>query len=216
MINFIIFNMNLQRPNIQPFSKRSIVTMMLMAAVVLQMKIAASQDLQERTITLRGKVICTKPFRGALENVAVFNTSKNSGTLTDKDGNLTLKMGQYDTIIFSTQQHKEYVYFLQKNETFGDKVLEVIMEPDTIWLDAVTVTGTRTLEEFKDEVLQLNITSDDKVSLALPVIDKYAKQFATGNGSLDLKGPLTYLTGKFSRDYMRRKRIEDQRIRHKS
>lgn len=182
---------------------------------MVQMKIAASQDLQQPVITLKGKVICTKPFRGALENVAVFNTSKNSGTLTDKEGKFALRMAQYDTVIFSTQQHKEYVYFLTKNETFTDKVLEVIMEPDTIWLDAVTVTGTRTLEQFKNEVLLLNITSDDNVSLALPVINRYAKQFSTGNGSLPLKGPLTYLTGKFSRDYIRRKRIEDEHLRHR-
>lgn len=188
---------------------------MLVAAVMFQMKIAASQDLQEPVITLKGKVICTKPFRGALENVAVFNTTKNSGTLTDKEGNFILQMGQYDTIIFSTQQHKEHVYFLTNNETFSHKVLEVIMEPDTIWLDAVTVTGTRTLEEFKNEVLLLNITSDDNVSLALPVINRYAKQFSTGNGSLPLKGPLTYLTRKFSRDYIRRKRIEDEHLRHR-
>lgn len=163
---------------------------------------------QEPTIQLNGKVRCIDPLNGALSAVLVFNISQGYGTMSSVDGSFSIKMAKTDTIVFSTAEHKDYYYFLDQEKKFENHAIEVIMLTDVVWLDAVTILGYQSLEEFKKEILSLDIPQGNR-DLALPIINKYAKQLTTGDGEIDLVGPLTYLQNKFDRYYKMRRRVSN-------
>lgn len=150
---------------------------------------------QENKITLSGTIGCSMPTMSVLSFVNIYNKNSKEGTISDTDGKFSIKMGKNDTILFSTVQHKEQSYYIKENDFFHDKSIEVSMVQDTIWLNAVSIMGFKEFEKFKQEVLQLKLSSKD-ISLALPVINKYAKQYDRGDGAIEIKGPLTYLTYK--------------------
>ncbi len=156
-------------------------------------------------IVLSGQISCIHPLNGNLSQVVVFNVNQGSGTLSNPDGTFAIKMAKADTIIFSTAEHQDYKYFLGADEEFKDHSIKVVMVTDAIWLETVTIIGAQSLEQFKRDVLALDLPPE-KRELALPVVNRYARQVATGKGETDLVGPLTYLQHKFSRhNYMKQK-----------
>ena len=157
-------------------------------------------------ITISGKVNCIDPLNGKLSFVSIYNTRKEWGTFSDSIGNYSIKMGVGDTIVFFTEQHKDYLYFLEDENQLMDHKMDVYMEPDAIWLETVNIIGLRSLEDFKREILNMNIKEND-ISVSLPVVKKYAMRFETGEGGIILVGPLTYLQQKFQTQYFRKKNI---------
>ncbi|MCF6353184.1 MAG: hypothetical protein L3J06_09260 [Cyclobacteriaceae bacterium] len=169
---------------------------------------ADAQNLTDEAsaITLTGKVNCVHPINGTLSLVIVFNKSQGYGAVSKQDGSFSIKMNKSDTIVFSTAEHQDYVYYLSEIEKFKDHSIDVIMVTDAIWLNTVTVIGVKSLEQFKQEILSLDIPQGN-VNLGLPVVSKYAKQLATGDGETDLIGPLTYLQHKFNRYNKLKKKV---------
>jgi len=153
---------------------------------------AFAQENSENSITLSGTIICNDSIVGPLPNVNIFNKTENRGTISNQEGFFSLEMERGDTIWFSTVQHEQQFFVYPENEAFLDKKIEIFMLQDTIWLEAVTIYGIETLYKFERELLDLNIHEND-VSVAIPVVDKYARQRATGEGKLTISGPLTYL-----------------------
>jgi hypothetical protein len=161
----------------------------------------------EPTILLTGKVNCIDPLNGTLAAVVVFNVSQGYGTITNMDGSFAIKMAEKDTIIFSTAEHKDYEYFIKEGEAFKDHEIHVVMVTDVVWLNTVTIIGAKSLEQFKRDVMALNLKQENQ-QLVLPLVNKYARQLATGDGETDLVGPLTYLQKKFNRHYSMKKKVE--------
>lgn len=157
-------------------------------------------------ITLSGKINCIHPVNGTLSLVIVFNKTKGYGTVSKQDGSFSIKMNKADTIVFSTSEHQDYIYALNNKEKFEDLSIDVVMVTDAIWLNTVTIIGTKSLEQFKQEILSLNIPQGN-TTIALPVVSKYAKQLATGDGESDLIGPLTYLQHKFNKYNQLKKKV---------
>lgn len=171
---------------------RMIITLFLFLVV------ASVTNAQKSEITLSGIISCDNSLNEPLSAVHVFNKNAKKGTLTDKNGEFSISMRKLDTIIFSTVQHVEKIYTIEKGESFDNKHIEFTLEEDTVWLDAVTVIGFKRLEDFKQEILQMKLPDDD-VSMALPTVDKYARRNYTGDGQYEIKGPLTYLLKKIHR-----------------
>lgn len=182
---------------------------------LIKTSMAQNKPNKDTLIVLSGQVNCLKPERGILAGVTVFNLNKEWGTLSNADGTFSLRMGKKDTIIFTTPQHQDYKYYLKKDSKFKDHSIEITMEPDAIWLETVTVLGNQTLEEFKMEVIQLNAPIEDEVIVVSPIVSKYAKQLATGEGELILTGPLTYLSKKVGRYQKLKNRIEGKKDQDK-
>lgn len=155
-----------------------------------------SQD--QTWVTISGVVSCNDTSIGILENVNIYNKQTSRGTTTNNKGEFEIKMSRNDTLFFSTIQHKEVIFTFPQNEGFVDKNIHVVMVLDTVILNVITVIGKKSFEAFKQELLQLELENND-ISLALPVVDKYAKQHATGEGYYEIKGPLTYVLNKFQR-----------------
>jgi hypothetical protein len=166
--------------------------------------VAQKHSTEERLIVLRGQVNCLKPERGVLADVAIFNVNKKWGTLSDAKGNFSIRMGPSDTIIFSAPLHQDYKYYLNDRETIADHTVEITMQPDAVWLETVIILGRPGIDEFKNEILNLEF-DEDRLDVMTPIIDKYAKQRETGEGSFVLNGTLSYLGSKFSK-YARMKR----------
>jgi len=175
-------------------------------ALTLQFGIAsAQQDLTKGSlIELRGHVNCLVPERGVLPDVVIFNLNKNWGTLTNAEGNFSIRMAASDTILLSTPLHQDYKYYLNDLKTMEDHTIEITMQPDAIWLETVNVLGYLRIENFKNEILNLD-SEVDNPEVITPILDKYTKQRETGDGSFEIKGPINYLGSKFGK-YARMKR----------
>ncbi len=186
-----------------------IILAVLMAILSLDVVAQRTTNKEESLITLRGQISCLKPERGFLSEVTVFNQGKQWGTLSNAEGLFSLQMGKNDTIVFSTALHQDYHYYLKSDIKFEDHSIDIMMEPDAIWLETVTIVGNQSLEEFKNEIMQLNHLENDEVNITSPVISKYARQLSTGEGELILVRPLTYLSEKFSRYQRLKSRFED-------
>lgn len=186
-----------------------ILMVVLLATVSLPVVGQETMTGKQSLITLHGQVSCLKPERGLLPDVTVFNKNKEWGTLTYADGTFSVKMGKNDTIVFSTALHEDYHYYLKSDIKFEDHSIEITMEPDAIWLETVTILGNQSLEEFKNEIMQLNHLESSEVNITTPIISKYARQLSTGDGELLLVRPLTYLSQKFSRYQRLKSRFED-------
>jgi acetylglutamate synthase len=151
----------------------------------------------QKKITLSGAISCSEEEKSPLSFVNIYNVNTKRGTISDSEGKFKIKMGMNDTILFSTVQHLEQIYTIKKGDLFEDKSIEIDMVKDTVWLKVVSIMGFKEFDEFKKEVLELNLPQRD-ISMALPVVDKYAKQHKTGEGALELREPLIYLLKKFN------------------
>jgi len=181
---------------IKPIHRALFILIMLGFSTI--MVAAQGSKNNESTITLSGKVNCIHPINGTLSLVIVFNKTQGYGSVSKQDGSFSIKMDKSDTIVFSTAEHQDYVYTIDHSKKFENQTINVVMVTDAIWLNTVTVIGTQSLEQFKNEILSMDIPAGN-TNIALPVVSKYAKQLATGDGETDLIGPLTYLQNKFSK-----------------
>jgi len=170
-----------------------------MVMIVFAFKVKAERELgEDNFITISGTVYCVDPINGMLESVSVFNINKDWGMITGPNGEFEIKMAKSDTIIFFTEAHKDYYYFLDQEQEFVDHNISVFMEPDAIWMETVEIIGINNLEEFRMEILNMEV-SDEKISIIKPDLNKYTKEKLTGKPMPVLLGPLTYLQEKFSR-----------------
>jgi len=143
---------------------------------------------------LRGTVSCSADSIMLLRYVNIYNLSSKKGTTTDSNGYFQIDMNNKDTILFSTVQHQEYFYYLVDGNVPNEDV-NIELQQDTVYLEVVSIMGHKSYSNFKDELLKLDLSKDD-VSITYPVIDKYARQYATEVQAYEIRGPLTYLSKK--------------------
>ncbi len=180
----------------------------IMSFVFYSFVSVAQKDISEDSlIEISGRINCFDPLNGGLTAVSVYNISQHWGTVSDASGKYSIKMAKNDTIVFFTTEHKDYHYYLKKGDPFIDHEIDVYMETDAVWLEAVNIIGLSSLDEFKRDVLELEVT-EDHVSLYLPTINKYAKQVADADEAPVLVGPLTYLQKKISAQFNRKKNMQ--------
>lgn len=155
---------------------------------------AQNQDL----ITLSGVVYCEDSIMGAIPDVSVFNKSRSTGTISGPNGEFSIKMGKGDTIVFSTVQHLDTEFYFKEGEVFQNQKVSIPMKMDNIYMDIVSVMGKGSYEAFKQELLNLELPDNDP-NLTLPIVNRYAEEYATGEASVKIHGPLTYLSNKIRR-----------------
>ena len=156
-----------------------------------------------KTVTISGIVFCEDSIMGTLSDVNIFNQNRSTGSITNESGEFSIQIGQNDTLIFSTVQHEDELFYFKENEPFEDMVISVPMKMDIIWVDVVSVIGKGNYEEFKRELLGMDMP-DYNPSMALPIVNRYAEEYSTGEGAIKIHGPLTYLSKKI-RQLKRRK-----------
>ncbi|MBR9832413.1 carboxypeptidase-like regulatory domain-containing protein [bacterium] len=169
--------------------------------LLLSLCLFSSNELKSQTSAqakkISGTVSCSSDSIMLLSYVNIYNLSSKKGTTTDTEGYFEIEMNKSDTILFSTVQHQEYYYYLV-DEVVPDKKINIELQQDTVYLEVVNIMGYKSYSQFKEELFQLDLSEND-VSIAYPVIDKYARQYASGDGAFEIKGPLTYLSKKIGK-----------------
>lgn len=170
----------------------------LMIAVCVGLFSALSAVAQnDETVKIAGIILDADNGNGALRDVAIFNKNQRRGTISNEKGRFVIEMRQNDTIVFSTVQHMDEEFFFGKDRPFVDQVLSIQLKTDTIWLNTISVMGNGNFQDFKRELLALEIPENNQ-SLALPIVNRYAEQYSTGEAAIRIHGPLTYLSKKIS------------------
>jgi iron complex outermembrane recepter protein len=103
-----------------------------------------------------------------VEGASVKEKGTGNGTVTDKDGNYSLKLGSEDAVlVFSGAGLAE-----QERSTKGNKYIEANMAPATISLGDVAVVGTRSLRRSATETaVPIDILPIAKVTNTLGQVD---------------------------------------------
>jgi len=162
---------------------------------------------EKQLISLTGKINCVNPINGSLSAVVVYNLSKEHGTMTDSEGAYAIQMSKNDTIMFSTAEHKEVLFYFKDDDKFEDRRFTFHMETDDVWLSTAEILGSSNLNQFKKEILELDVSSGN-MSIDMPVVDKYIKMTPLNAPEIDLEGPLTYLNRKFRRHNTLKNKIQ--------
>jgi hypothetical protein len=174
-----------------------------LSVIITLMTFAGAKAQDSEKVTVSGTVFCEDSIMGILPDVAVYNMNRKTGTITDKNGAFSIQIGRNDTLIFSTVQHEDEFFYFRENEPFTDKVISVPMKMDNIYIDVVSVMGTGNYEAFKRELMNMEIPDNDP-SVTLPVVNRYAEEYSTGEGAIKFRGPLTHLSEKI-RKWKKRK-----------
>jgi len=174
---------------------------LLMAIVLLTIVEVHAQD--NKQVTISGVIFCEDSIMGTLPDVSIFNKNRSTGSISSETGEYSIQMGRKDTIIFSTVQHMDEVFFIKEDEVFEDRLVNIPMQMDTVWLKVVSVIGIGNYESFRRELMNLELPGTD-VSITLPIVNKYAREYSTGEGSIKIRGPLTYLSEKIYKWKMRK------------
>lgn len=109
---------------------------------------------QERQL-LKGRVISD---RFAAEHLVVKNKTANITTVTDNEGNFTVEAGVNDVLEFSSEVFKTLEHVLN-NRDFKEELFVVRVEPSSIILDEVVLTGftgNLALDSKNTKVILLN------------------------------------------------------------
>jgi hypothetical protein len=117
-----------------------------------------SQDIDR--ILINGKIVVSSEDK---EGVAVYNTSSNKGTATDKDGYFTIMVALNDIIEFSALQFKDFKIAIS-DKIIASKRLTVILVEEVNKLDEVVLLPfdlTGNLYADLENVRTYNVSLDD-------------------------------------------------------
>lgn len=111
-------------------------------------------------ILINGKIVVSSEDK---EGVAVYNTTSNKGTLTEKDGYFKIKVALNDVIEFSALQFKDFKITIT-DKVLLSKRLTVILVEEVNKLDEVVLLPfdlTGNLNADLDNVRTYNVSLDD-------------------------------------------------------
>ncbi len=88
--------------------------------IIPMLAIVETKAQDKEQVTVRGMIFCEDSIMGTLPDVSIFNKSRSTGSISSETGEYSIRMGRNDTIIFSTVQHMDEVFFFKQNEPFED------------------------------------------------------------------------------------------------
>jgi len=105
---------------------------------------------QERFIQLSG--IITDEDRRPVQGVAVISRKLQRGTVSERSGIYSITTAPGDTIYYRALGYKRYHTFIP--ETYSDRrcMVDIMLEPDTIAIEEITILPWRNYEEFIKDI----------------------------------------------------------------
>jgi len=105
---------------------------------------------QERFIQLSG--IITDEDRRPVQGVAVISRKLQRGTVSERSGIYSITTAPGDTIYYRALGYKRYHKFIP--ETYSDRrcMVDIMLEPDTIAIEEITILPWRNYEEFIKDI----------------------------------------------------------------
>ena len=149
--------------------------------------------------------------------VHVYTKSFSGGTATDEQGKFMVEINPADTLIFSAVGFDKYFFSLKQDDI--RPYYEVVIELDfkTYELEPVKVTAYKDVEQFKKEILDLNIPSRKKeLTLSIPRNARVYDDPVLNNrllddrmnGGLAISGPIAALYNAFSKQGRQMRKLE--------
>jgi len=182
-----------------------IFTCLLMGCLLTQISYAQSP------IKISGSVI-DKATKAPVPYVHIYTKTSKQGTTTDERGHFAIIIDRADTLIFSSVGFDKYSLRLKDDD--ARSVYHVIIEMDskTYELEPVIVNSYMSFDEFKKEILDLNMpTLKDEFSLNIPPGYTLPPEGGDGsmlNPSVKMKGPMTALYDAFSKEGKEKRKLE--------
>jgi hypothetical protein len=148
--------------------------------------------------------------------VHVYTASLRHGTISDATGQFTLSFTKPDTLIFSSVGYELQRLAFTTDDKGGFRAVKIHLHPKTYQLEPVQVTAYPSIEQFKHDVLNLELAVKEEFKLNIP---KGARLPPEGPGdvnlnpSLSIGGPVSALYNAFGREARERKKLEALRER---
>lgn len=148
--------------------------------------------------------------------VHVYTRSLSAGTTTNEHGKFMVQINPSDTLVFSAVGFDKYFFSLKQDDL--RPYYEVVIELDfrTYELAPVKVTAWKDVEQFKKDILELDIPTPEKeFKINIPrnarVYDDPKLNNNLGNdmgGGVTLQGPIDALYNAFSRQGKQLKKLD--------
>ena len=162
-------------------------------------------------IKISGSVI-DKESKTPVPYVHIYTKTSKQGTTTDERGHFAIIIDRADTLIFSSVGFDKYRLHLKSDDARSVYHVIIEMNSKTYELEPVVVNAYMSFDEFKKEVLDLNMPAEkNEFSLNIPKGYKLPPENGDGsilNPSIKMKGPVSALYDLFSKEGKERDKLE--------
>lgn len=132
--------------------------------------------------------------------VNIYTRSLSGGTITNDLGKFDLTINKTDTLVFSAVGFDKYFFSLKQDDIRANYEVVVELNFKTYELEPVKVTAFRDLEQFKQDILDLNIPAkQNELTLNIPKT-KYAPSPEGGAPGVVVTGAISALYNQFSKE----------------
>lgn len=181
----------------------------IMLTCVVQLVGAQSQ------VKISGSVIDSKT-KEPVPFVHVYTKSLSAGTNTNEHGKFTVQIDKADTLVFSAVGFDKYFFSLRQDDvrSYYDVVIELDFK--TYELEPVKVTAYKDIEQFKKDILALDIpTRKKELKIDIPRNARLYNDPRLNNhlgndmgGGVVMQGPIDALYNAFSRQGRQLKKVD--------
>lgn len=143
--------------------------------------------------------------------VHIYKKNTLQGTVSDDLGRFTVTISRIDTLIFSAVGYEKYEFVPDPLGKGVQQDVIIRMVVKSYELDPVNVNAYQSLEEFKRDILQLDLPKESKgFELNIPrgyTLPPTGPGDINQNPSVSMGGPFSALYNKFSREAKEKKKL---------
>ena len=185
------------------FTKRSWINALCCATLLFCSLIITQVAQSQHLIKVAGRVI-ERQTREPVPSIHIYTKSLKQGTVTNEQGRFIVSINRGDTLIFSSIGFDKYRFHLHPDDTRSFYEVVIEMDVKSYELEPVRVNAYSNLEEFKQDILQLNIPNKDKgFELNIPrgyTLPPEGPNDVNLNPSVTVRGAISALYDAFSRE----------------
>lgn len=146
--------------------------------------------------------------------VHVYTTTYSHGTVADHQGRFLVVLEKTDTLAFSSVGYEIQHFYVDPSEEKTFYEVRIRLIPKVYELDPVSVTAIPSIEQFKQDVLKMEIAREEKIELNIPKgyrLPPEGPADVNMNPSIGLMGPVSALYNVFSREAKEKKKLKNLR-----
>ena len=132
-------------------------TILFVAVNIIFTALVCCQD--KKLVQLTGRI--TNEILEPLPYAHILIMNNLRGTITDNDGKFSIVTEVNDTILFSTVGYKRKFLVIPDTLPKPFLTVDLVLQEDTILIDAVEIYPWKSYEEFKQAFLNLRLPEDD-------------------------------------------------------
>lgn len=167
------------------------------------------------TIRVAGTIVDSQS-QAPVPFVHIYTASLGHGTISDVMGEFVMSFQTPDTLIFSSVGYELQRVAFSAEDQGGLREIRIQLRPKTYILDPVRVTAYPSIEQFKQDILKVELEEKEEFKLVIP---KGARLPPEGPGDVNLnpsvsfRGPVGALYDAFGREAREKKKLEALRER---